>query len=137
MTNPFANAVKFLKAVNQLASPKGATIKRLMDDLCISRRSVFRLLGALEELGVPLVDDQPQPRAEKTYRLFDSYALKLPNITFLNPELTITEIDRILVVLDFCKQLNQFEKPLELQTIREKILAIRPKENNYEQRNLE
>ena len=134
MNNPFANTVKFLRAVDQLASPQGATIRRLMDDLCISRRSVFRLLGALEELGIPLVDEQPQPRAEKTYRLFDSYALKLPNMTFLNPELTVTEIDRILTVLDFCKKFNQFEKIPELQAIREKILAIRPKENNYERR---
>ena len=132
MANPFANTVKFLKAVNQLASPQGATIKRLMEDLCISRRSVFRLLEALEELGIPLIEEQPQPRVEKTYRVFDSYVLKLPNMTFLNPELTVTEMDRLLAALDYCKQFDQFEKTLELQAIREKIMAIRPKENNYE-----
>jgi len=77
MANPFANSVKFLKAVNLLASPAGTTINGMMKNLSVSRRSVFRLLEALEELGFPLTNEQSIPKSEKTYRLMDTYVLKL------------------------------------------------------------
>ena len=85
MYNPFANTIKFFKAINLLASPRGTTIKGLMEGLGISRRSVFRLLEALGELGFPLYDEQPLPRGEKRYRLMESYVIQLPNMFFPNP----------------------------------------------------
>jgi predicted DNA-binding transcriptional regulator YafY len=65
MTNPFANSVKLLSVVTLLSSPQGMTVKGLMKRLGISRRSVFRLLAAMEELGFPLIDEQPRPRGGK------------------------------------------------------------------------
>ena len=132
MTNPFANSVKFLKAINLLASPGGATIKRIMEELNISRRSAFRLLQALEEVGLPLIDGQRRPRAEKIYRLLDSYVLKLPNIVILNPAFTGEEVELILTILDLYKQLIQLGEIPRVNAIREKIKAIELKEANHE-----
>ena len=126
MANPFSNTVKFLKAVSLLASPNGTNIRGLTDYLGISRRSVFRLLNALEELGFPITDSQPNPKAEKTYRLPASYVLKLPNIAIPDPRLTNEEIINILAVLDACKQFNLLRETPALNSAREKLAAMMP-----------
>lgn len=59
MANQFSNMIKFLKAASLLASPNGATVGKLANSLGVSRRSVFGLLRAFEELGLPLTDDKP------------------------------------------------------------------------------
>ena len=85
MYNTFANTIKFFNAINLLASPQGTTIKGLIEGLEISRRSVFRLLEAMGELGFPLYDEQLLPGREKRYRLMETYVIKLPNMFFPNP----------------------------------------------------
>jgi len=135
MANPFANSVKFLSAVRLLSAPQGATIKSLMESLDISRRSVFRLLHAFEELGFPLVDDKPQQKEEKTYRLLDSYVLKLPNISIPNPCFTGEEIEFVLSVLDLCKRIGEMGGASMLNAIREKIKAIAPEKGESNVRN--
>jgi len=124
MSNPYANSVKFLKAVNLLASPQGTTIKGLMDSLNISRRSVFRLLEALEELGFPLIDDQPVPKGEKTYRLMESYVLKLPNVAVPTPGFSEPEQTLLLSMLDFCIDIQKSDAVTLLNGIRQKILVM-------------
>jgi predicted DNA-binding transcriptional regulator YafY len=124
MANPFANSIKFLTALNLLASPSGATIKKLMEHLNVSRRTAFRLLEALEGLGFPLVDAQPKQGTEKTYRLMDSYVLKLPNMTIPNPGLTAQEIELVLTMLDFCEKLQQIGHSPKLALIRQKITMM-------------
>jgi predicted DNA-binding transcriptional regulator YafY len=124
MANPFANTVQFLKTIDLLASPKGATVKSLMENLCISKRSVFRQLKALEELGFPLLDEQPMPRAEKTYRLMDSYVLRLPNMAIPNPGFSEPETELLLSMLDFCIDIQQSEGIILLNGIREKVKAM-------------
>jgi predicted DNA-binding transcriptional regulator YafY len=126
VANPFANSIKFLTAVNLLSSPQGTTIKGLMEHLTISRRTAFRLLEALEELGFPLVDEPLKQGRGKTYRLLDSYVLKLPNTAIPNPGLTGEEIEVILFILDFCNKLNSMSGMPVFNSIREKIRAIMP-----------
>ena len=75
-----------------------------MKELDISRRSAFRLLQTLEELGFPLTDEQSRPKSEKTYLLTEGYILKLPNIVIPNPYLNKKEIIYILSLLKVCKQ---------------------------------
>jgi predicted DNA-binding transcriptional regulator YafY len=122
MANPFANSIKFLTAINLLASPQGATIKSLMDGLAISRRTAFRLLDALAELGFPLVDDQKRQRGEKTYRLMDSYVHKLPNISIPNPWFTHEEIEMLISLIDSQKP----ERKPSLNLIRQKCVSLLP-----------
>jgi predicted DNA-binding transcriptional regulator YafY len=124
MANPFAVSVKFLAAINLLASPSGTTVKKLMSRLNVSRRTAFRLLDALTGMGFPLVDEQPGPRVEKTYRLIESYVVKLPNTSIPNPGFTAQEIEALLKLLDFCDDLRQPEKTMLFNSIRQKITAI-------------
>ena len=131
MTNPFANTVRFLKAVNLLASPKGTTVKGLMESLGISRRSVFRLLQALDELGFPIADNQPQTKTEKTYRLIDAYVLKLPNIAIPNPCLSAEEIILVLSVMKTCKKFNLVSETPILKSAMEKLAAMMPDVQSY------
>jgi predicted DNA-binding transcriptional regulator YafY len=126
MANPFANAIKFLTAINLLASPSGITVRGLMYHLNISRRTVFRLLEALQELGFPLIDEQPRPHVEKIYRLIDSYVVKLPNIAIPNPGFTGEEIELILFILDFCNKLTTIGGTPIFNSIREKITSVMP-----------
>jgi len=128
MANPFATSVRFLSAVRLLSNPQGATIKSLMENLDISRRSAFRLLRALEDLGFPLIDSQRRPKGEKTYRLLDSYVQKLPNTAIPNPSLNKDEIELILSILDLCKRINELGGTPRLNAIRGKIAALKPKD---------
>ena len=124
MANPFANSVKFLKAVNLLASVQGTTVKGMMKELDISRRSVFRLFEAFEELGFPLIDVQPVPRAEKTYRLMESYVLQLPNVAIPSPGFSEPELELLLSMLDFCIDIQKSDAVTLLNGIRQKVLAM-------------
>ena len=90
MPNPYANLTKLIQAVSLLAAPGGTTIKTLMTRLGISRRSAFRMLEALTDLGLPLIDERLDLSTEKTYRILEGYAQRLPNFAVpsidLNPQ---------------------------------------------------
>jgi predicted DNA-binding transcriptional regulator YafY len=124
VANPFANSVKFLNAITLLSSQQGATIKKLMEQLAISRRTAFRLLEALEELGLPLVDEQSKSGNQKVYRLMESYVHKLPNMAILNPGLTPEESALLSSVLDFLTGLQEAGTVLQLNALRQKIAAL-------------
>jgi len=124
MTNQFVNAIKLLTAINLLSSPAGATVRGLMEQLNISRRTAFRLLGALEGLGFPVTDEPQKSRGEKTYRLVDSYVIKLPNLNIPNPGLTEPETKMLLSILDLCKNIQQPEGVILLNGIQQKIEAM-------------
>ena len=51
MPNPYSNLVKLVSTVSLLAAPGGTTVKTIMAKLGLSKRSVFRLLEALGDLG--------------------------------------------------------------------------------------
>jgi predicted DNA-binding transcriptional regulator YafY len=127
MTNPFVTSVKFLSAVTLLSGQQGSTIKGLMENLNISRRSVFRLLQALEDLGFPLIDSQNQPKGEKTYQILDSFVVKLPNMAIPNPSLTDEEFELILYIFDSCKRINELGGIPRLNAIKNKIAALKSK----------
>ena len=124
MANPFINTIKFLTAINLLASPSGTTVRGLMNQLNISRHTAFRLLDALEELGFPLIDEQLKSTSEKTYRLEESYVFKLPNMTIPNPGFTEPEKEMLLSMLDFCINIQQSETLILLNGIRQKVKAM-------------
>lgn len=92
MPNPYANLTKLIQAVSLLAAPGGTTIKTLMSHLGISRRSTFRMLEALTDLGLPLIDERLDLSTEKTYRILEGYAQRLPN--FAVPSIDLTPQER-------------------------------------------
>jgi predicted DNA-binding transcriptional regulator YafY len=98
-----------------------------MENLDISRRSVFRLLASLDELGFPLTDEQSKAKNEKTYRLAESYVLKLPNMSIPNPNFSNEEARLLLSVLDDCIRTRRTENITLLKSTRQKIMSMVPK----------
>ena len=80
-SNPYANLQKMLHAITLLSQPAGTTINSLMERLGISRRTAFRLLEAIDELGFPVVNERAEFGGEKTYRLIETFVQRLPNIS--------------------------------------------------------
>jgi len=86
------NLVKFLRAIELFSKPAGVTISELSDQLGIDRRSVYRLIEVVEELGFPLVDEKVDLEKEKRWKLEETYTKKLPNIRIPDVNLTLPEI---------------------------------------------
>lgn len=85
------NIIQLLKAVDLLSEPGGTSIKELSSWLEVDRRSVYRLLEVIQELGFPVYDEQDLGR-EKSWKLDAGYVLKLPNINLPDVRLQLSEI---------------------------------------------
>lgn len=83
--------IKFLKALDFLCRPQGATTNELAEHLGIDRRSVYRLRDTIEAVGVPVVESELSGK-EKRWTILDSYVKKLPNLTIPDTSLTLSEI---------------------------------------------
>ena len=51
-------SIKMLKALEVIERPQGAGIKEIAQKCEISERSAYRLLEAMEEMGIPLINEQ-------------------------------------------------------------------------------
>jgi len=125
MPNPYANLTKLIQAVSLLAAPGGTTIKTLMSRLGISRRSAFRMLEALTDLGLPLVDERRDLSTEKTYRILEGYAQRLPN--FAVPSLDLTPQERyFLDAIIEGRSLRDSSSSALLSSLRSKLNVLLP-----------
>jgi len=86
------NLIKLLKALELLSKTEGTTIEEMGAQLGIDRRSVYRLINVVEELGFPLYDDKIPLEKEKRWKLEESYLKKLPNMKVPDVNLTLLEI---------------------------------------------
>jgi len=125
MPNPYANLTKLIQAVSLLAAPGGTTVKTLMAKLGLSKRSVFRLLEALGDLGFPIVDERRDLSAEKVYRLLDNYAKKLPNLSLPSFDLNDQERFYLDAILEGRSLLDHSTGAL-LSSLRAKLHALLP-----------
>lgn len=125
MPNPYANLTKLIQAVSLLAAPGGTTIKTLMSRLGISRRSAFRMLEALTDLGLPLVDERRDLSTEKTYRILEGYAQRFP--TFAVPSLDLTPQERYFLdaILEG-RSLRDSSSSMLLSSLRSKLNVLLP-----------
>jgi len=78
--------------IELLSKPEGTTIEEMSAQLGIDRRSVYRLINVVEELGFPLYDDKIPLEKEKRWKLEESYLKKLPNMKIPDVNLTLLEI---------------------------------------------
>jgi predicted DNA-binding transcriptional regulator YafY len=92
------NLIKLLKALDLLSKHEGVTIGELGDQLGIDRRSVYRLISVIEELGFPLYDDKIELEREKRWKLEESYLKKLPNMKVPDVNLTLPEIISLYLI---------------------------------------
>ncbi|MEN6442042.1 MAG: WYL domain-containing transcriptional regulator [Syntrophobacter sp.] len=125
MPNPYANLTKLIQAVSLLAAPGGTTIKTLMSRLGISRRSSFRMLEALTDLGLPLVDERRDLSTEKTYRILEGYAQRLPNFAVPSLDLTLQERYFLDAILEG-HSLRDSSSSMLLSSLRSKLNVLLP-----------
>ncbi len=103
--------VKFLKAIDLIARPRGAAIGELSEGLGIDRRSVYRLLDVIEEIGIPIYDDKGALDRKKRWKIEESYLKKLPNLGLPDLKLTLSE----LVALYFIKGCEKAYQGTEIE----------------------
>ena len=84
------NLIKLLKAVDIMSRPQGATIKELEEGLHISRRSVYRLLELMNNLGIPVYNDEEE--FPHRWKIVDTYTKRLPNLMIPDIRLTLSEL---------------------------------------------
>jgi len=125
MPNPYANLTKLILAVSLLAAPSGTTIKNIMSRLGISRRSAFRMLEALTELGFPITDERIALSTEKTYRLLDDYTHRLPNLALPSLDLTPQERYFLDAILEG-RSLRDSSSSALLSSLRSKLNVLLP-----------
>ena len=86
------NLIKLLKALELLSKSDGTTIEEMGAQLEIDRRSVYRMINLIEELGFPLYDEKVPLEKEKRWKLEESYLKKLPNMKVPDVSLSLPEI---------------------------------------------
>jgi predicted DNA-binding transcriptional regulator YafY len=90
--------VRMLRAVDLLSRPSGVTKQELVERLGVDKRSVERLLGLLQELNFPVYDEPDALSGKKTWRMVDTYVMKLPNITLPDIRLTLPELISLYLI---------------------------------------
>jgi len=86
------NLIKLLKALEILSKPEGTTIEQMATQLEVDRRSVYRLIEVIEDLGFPIYDEKIPFEKEKRWKLEESYLKKLPNMKVPDINLSLLEI---------------------------------------------
>jgi predicted DNA-binding transcriptional regulator YafY len=86
------NFIKLLKTLDLLASPQGITIDEMAEKLETDRRSVYRIMNIVEQLGFPVYEERVLFDRRKRWRLLESYLKKLPNMSVPDINLTLSEI---------------------------------------------
>ncbi len=83
---------KIFRAIELYSKPSGATIAQSMEELECDRRSVYRMMNSLQEMGFPLYDESSPLGREKRWKLPEEYVLKLPNISLPNLDINWPEV---------------------------------------------
>lgn len=86
------NLFKLLKTLDLLSKPQGTTIEEMAKVLEVDRRSVYRIINLVEELGFPLYDEEIPLERHKRWKLEENYLKKLPNMKLPDINLTLPEI---------------------------------------------
>jgi len=84
--------IKMLKAIDFLSKPEGATINEMAAHLAVDRRSVYRIISVMEDIGFPIWADKIPLEKEKRWKFEESYLKKLPNMKIPDVNLTLPEI---------------------------------------------
>jgi predicted DNA-binding transcriptional regulator YafY len=87
------NFIKLIKAIELFGKPQGTTLEELAKELKVDRRTAYRWMDIVSELGLPVYDDAPLPaERKKRWKLEDSYLKKLPNLSLPKFDLTLSEV---------------------------------------------
>lgn len=67
------NVLHFLKTIDLLAKQGGATPQELGEALGIDRRSVYRQIDVIEEMGFPVMELEKEPDRKQRWKLTNDY----------------------------------------------------------------
>ena len=118
--------LSILKAVSLIGRESGATVRELQDELRVSRRTVYRVLTALQALNVPLYDDKQLLEHEKRWRVEARYLKRLPSIDV--PQIALTHAEGLLLsfLLSGEGVLRKTALGAQLRSLRAKLAALAP-----------
>lgn len=94
----------------------------------IDRRSVYRMINLIEELGFPLYDEKVPLEKEKRWKLEESYLKKLPNMKIPDVHLTLLEIISLYLMRSEASLLKGTELEKHTRSAFGKFSLFLPKE---------
>ena len=87
-----ANLIKLFKILELFSKPGGTTLKEISETLDIDRRSVYRWIDIVEELGFPIYDDKLPLEKKKRWKLEEAYWKKFKAIQSPVMNITFSEV---------------------------------------------
>jgi predicted DNA-binding transcriptional regulator YafY len=122
------NLFKLLKTLDLLSRPQGTTIEEMAEVLEIDRRSVYRIIKLVEELGFPVYDEAIPLERQKRWKLEESYLKKLPNMKIPDIQLTLPEIISLYLLKGEAGLYKGTEIEGQIQSAFEKLGLFVPKD---------
>jgi hypothetical protein len=90
-----------ISAIEQMASPEGATIAGLVKSLSLNRRSVFRLIKSIEhDLNIPVISDRKLFGGVSVYRIPQGLIERLSHTTALSLHLSLRQAVLLYLILE-------------------------------------
>ncbi len=120
------NLIQLIKALSLLSRPQGCTKKELADFLNITDRSVSRLLHAIEDLNIPIFDDQVPLEKQKRWHIEPSYVDRLPNLSIPKIALSFSEIISLCMMAGESVVFKGTEIDRHIQTALSKLMYFIP-----------
>jgi predicted DNA-binding transcriptional regulator YafY len=122
------NLFKLLKTLDLLSKPQGTTIEEMAEVLEVDRRSVYRIINLVEELGFPLYDEEIPLERHKRWKLEENYLKKLPNMKLPDIILTLPEIISLYLLKGEAGLYKGTEIENQIRSAFEKLSLFVPKE---------
>ncbi len=122
------NLIKLLRALELFSKPEGTTIEEISEHLGIDRRSVYRVINLVEELGFPIYDEEIPLEKSKRWKLEESYLKKLPNMKLPDVKLSISEIMSLYLLKSESVLYKGTEIYKHINSAFEKISLFAPKD---------
>jgi len=86
------NFIKLSRILKLLSKPGGTTIEEISENLEIERRSVYRWINTVGELGFPLYDDKIPLEKKKRWKLEETFLKRFDSMKSLVMNMTLPEI---------------------------------------------
>lgn len=110
-----------LRAIDLMSRSQGASLDELMQELDLSRSSVYRQIEIIQELGFPIYDEQPVGARKKRWRFDEGYLKRLPNISLPDMELKLSEVLALCMVIGESRLTRGTEIEKSLQRLMTKL----------------